>query len=105
MPACPNCNHKLNSKKLFKSFWSFNSYSNIPCPSCSVTLAHTSKNRLYGGLSIGITLFISFAAYALSNETIGIKVMISGCTTIIVALILSTIAVSYFSFEITSKNY
>ena len=102
MAQCPNCNNKLNSKSIYKSFLSYKGYPNIECKSCGASVFHKSKNRLYGGLIAAISIFVACLYFNFKNPSV--ENVLIGIALAAVALLLSSILIiPLLEFEKTKK--
>ena len=95
MKKCEKCSTPLSSKIVFIAFW--NGYLNFACKNCGAK--YKFKDRIIGGLVIGISTFISsFIINSIEIEFF-LKVSIAVATLGISAIILSALSTPLFSFE------
>lgn len=57
MTKCKKCNKPFSSKLLYKSFWK--GYKDFKCLNCQTNYQFSSKDRLTGGMVVGISIFLS----------------------------------------------
>lgn len=105
MEKCKKCKTTLSSKSIFKSFWK--GYKNFSCSNCQTQYEFNSKDRLIGGIIIGISTFFStfflslimnyYELEILSKLALGLFFMLFSCTT------LSALSISFFTFQLNKK--
>ena len=101
MEKCKKCKTKLSSKSIFKSFWK--GYKNFSCSTFQTQYEFNSKDRLIGGIVIGISTFFSnlIVNYSeleiVSKLTLGLFLMVFSC------IALSALSISFFTFQLNKK--
>jgi len=94
MANCPNCNSKLATQKIVKSFLSLKSYPPIACKNCRMILSHKINNRLYGGLAAILGISVGLLYINLNN--LDVKNMLIGIILAGISLVLSSIFITNF---------
>ena len=98
MKSCPNCNSKLSTQTVLKTFWSLKRYTEFRCPACHEKLNHTTSNRIFGGLIVGVAIFVSMT-YTSTHEFSIDKTLVTISIMLCAAFALSVIAVQFFKFK------
>ena len=97
MNNCNQCNHHFTFLQIFKSFWF--GYKPIKCENCTNVYNHTFKNRLLGGVSIGVGGGIGCFIMLNYNANFGLKLLLGAICILSASLLLSAILFNFFSFE------
>ena len=101
MKKCEQCKTTLSLRAIFKSFWK--GYKNFSCSNCQTQHEFNFKDRLIGGIIIGIsTLFSSlimnyFKLEIISKLTLGLFLLVFSC------IALSALSISFFTFQLNKK--
>lgn len=101
MQKCEKCETTFSFKIIFKSLWK--GYKNFVCTNCQAQYKFNFKDRLIGGIIVGLATLISslimnyFELGILSKLTLGLFSMV------VLAITVSVLSASLFSFELNKK--
>lgn len=98
---CKNCRTTLSSKAILKSYWK--GYKKFFCSNCATEYEFTFKDRLIGGIVIGISTLITGLIMSNSELDLIWKLMLGFLTMTIFSLALSILSVSFLTFQISKK--
>ena len=101
MMNCKNCSNTLSSKIILKSYWK--GYQNFLCSNCATLYEFTFKDRLIGGLVIGISTFITGLIMFNLELNFVWKLMLGLLTITIFSLAVSILSISFLTFQISKK--
>jgi CXXC-20-CXXC protein len=101
MEKCKKCKAKLSSKLILKSFWK--GYKDFSCSNCQTQYEFNSKDRLIGGIVVGIsTLFSSLIMNCFEFEIVS-KLMLGLLVIVFSGIALSALSVTFFKFQMIKK--
>ena len=101
MEKCKKCKTTLSSKSIFKSFW--NGYKTFSCSNCQTQYEFNFKDRLIGGIVIGISTFFSCLIMNYSELEIVWKLTLGFFSMIFVSIVLSALSISFLTFQMNKK--
>jgi CXXC-20-CXXC protein len=101
MEKCKKCKTTISSKLIFKSFWK--GYKNFSCSNCQTQYEFTDKDRLIGGLVIGISIFFSGLIMSFSELEIVSKLTLGLFSMAFACIALSALSISFFTFQLNKK--
>lgn len=102
MNNCKNCKNPILFKLVFKSFWT--GYKNFSCTKCQAQHKFTPKDRLIGGLCVGISTCISGLIMSYFELGIASKLLIGLFSMAILCITFSALSVSFLTFELNKKQ-
>lgn len=101
MQKCKKCKTSLSSKSIFKSFWK--GYKNFSCSNCQTQYEFNSKDRLIGGIVVGISTFFSSLIMNYSELEIVSKLLLGIVGSAFLCIALSALSISLFTFQLNKK--
>jgi CXXC-20-CXXC protein len=101
MEKCKKCKATLSSRLIFKSFWK--GYENFSCSNCQTQYQFNSKDRLIGGIIVGISTFFSGLIMHCFEFEIVSKLMLGLFVIVFLGIALSALSVSFFTFQLIKK--
>ena len=101
METCKKCKTTISSKLIFKSFWK--AYKNFSCSYCQTQYEFTDKDRLIGGIVIGVSTFFSGLIMSFSELEIVSKLTLGLFSMVFTCITLSALSISFFTFQLNKK--
>ena len=102
MTKCKNCKNPFPFKLVFKSFWT--GYKDFSCAKCQARHKFTFKDRLIGGLCIGLSTFISVSINSNFELDIASKLVLGLLSMLILCIAFSAFSVLFLTFQLNSKQ-
>ena len=101
MQKCKKCKTTLSSKLILKSFW--RGYEIFSCSNCKAEYEFNSKDRLIGGIIVGISTLFSGLIMSLFDLEIVSKVALVFLSMVFAGIVLSTLSIPFFKFQLKNK--
>lgn len=102
MDNCKNCKNPFSFKLVFKSFWA--GYKDFSCTKCQTQYKFTFKDRLIGGVCIGISSFIAGLIKSYFELEIASQLFLLLLLLVILFIALSALSVAFLSFQMNEKE-
>lgn len=97
MKKCEKCSTTLSSKTIFKSFWK--GYKKFNCLNCHSVYEFNFKDRLIGGILVGISIFTTNLIMYIIEVEIVWKLIFGLSLLILFAVVLSFLILPLFTFQ------
>ncbi|MFT5964792.1 MAG: CXXC-20-CXXC protein [Flavobacterium sp.] len=101
MEKCKKCKTTISSKLIFKSFWK--GYKEFACSNCETYYEFNDKDRLIGGIIIGISTFFASLIMTFFELEIVLKLTLGLFSIIFACIALSALSISFFTFQLNKK--
>lgn len=101
MKKCEKCKTQFSFKIIFLSFWK--GYKNFVCTNCQAQYKFDTKDRLIGGLIIGLSTFIyglTMSILTYYELAFSVKFILGMVSFLISSIFLSALSTLFFSFEL-----
>lgn len=101
MEKCKKCKTTLSSKSILISLWK--GYKNFSCSDCQTQYEFNSKDRLIGGIIIGLSTFLSSLVMNNSELEFVSKLTLGLLLMAFLSISLSALSTSFFTFQLNKK--
>lgn len=102
MEKCKKCKTTLSSKSIFISLWK--GYKSFSCSNCQTQYEFNSKDRLIGGIVIGLSTFLSSLVMNNSELDIVPKLTLGLFLMAFLSISLSALSTSFFTFQLIKNK-
>jgi len=102
MTKCKNCKNPLPFKLVLTSFWA--GYKDISCAKCQAQHKFTLKDRLIGGVVVGVSTFITSSMMSYFELEAGSKLLLGLFSMVILFIAFSALSLSFLTFQLNKKQ-